>query len=236
MADTIKQRHGVGTGRAGSRHGHPGWCRRNRRRARLPPALEGLDDDHAPAAARPRRSWLRWYHRFSRFNDRRHREQRTGAGHIGLAAGAREPAVVSHAVKALQQHVQREAPDEFIRGQCHRPIAPGSVASIILVAERDAAFVERDLVFSENPRTVISSTKRWRSALSATGETGWFMAGSAWLNGAPCSKPAVRPLNPCDPFEVAPHHHHKHHLPRSGFALRRLSYARRRPKLFSKSE
>ena len=46
--------------------------------------------------------------------------------------------------EAFRQHVQQEAPDELIRGQRHRAIAFGAVTAIILVAEGDAGFVERD--------------------------------------------------------------------------------------------
>jgi hypothetical protein len=106
--------------------------------------LEGLDDDHASAAARTRRSRLRWFDRFRRLGYRRHREQRTGAGDIGLAAGGQEQAIVPNAVKALRQYVQQEAPDEFVCGERHRAIARSPVAAIILVPEGDAAFVERD--------------------------------------------------------------------------------------------
>ena len=99
MADAIRQRHGVGTGRAGSWRHRPGWCGTNRRCARLHPALEGFDDDHAPAATRTRRPRLRQFDWFCRIVYLRHREQRTGACDIGLAAGAREQAIVPNAVK-----------------------------------------------------------------------------------------------------------------------------------------
>jgi hypothetical protein len=75
MAAAIRQRHGVGAGRAGSWRHAPGWFGRSRRRTRLGPALEGLDDDHAPAAARTGRPGVGWFDRFSRFNVRRHCEE-----------------------------------------------------------------------------------------------------------------------------------------------------------------
>src|SRR5271166_5745473 len=139
LAEATWQRHGMGVSRAGSRRHRPGWCGTNWRRARLHPVLEG-----ASAAARTRRSRLRWFDRFSRLNYRGHREQRTGVCDIDLAAGAGEQAVVSNAVETLRQYVQHEAPDEFTGGQRHRAIALGTVAAIILVAEGDAAFIERD--------------------------------------------------------------------------------------------
>ena len=38
-------------------------------------------------------------------------------------------------------------------------------------------------VVPENLRTVISSTKHWRSLLAAAEETGLFMEGYSWLKG-----------------------------------------------------
>ena len=140
----MRQRHSVGVGHAGSWRHRPGGCGTNWRRARLRPALEGFDDDHASAAARTRRPRLRWFNRFIWLCWRRHREELPGACDIGLAAGAREQAIVPNAVKTLRQYVQHEAPDEFICGQRHRAMALDTVAAIILVVERDATFVERD--------------------------------------------------------------------------------------------
>ena len=57
----------------------------------------------------------RWFDRFSRLDCRRHREQFAGAGDIGLAAGAREQAIVPDAVEALRQDVEQEAADELVR-------------------------------------------------------------------------------------------------------------------------
>ena len=46
--------------RAKSRGDAPGWCGRLGWRAGLPPSPEGLDNDHAPAAAGTRREVIEW--------------------------------------------------------------------------------------------------------------------------------------------------------------------------------
>ena len=58
FADATARRHGVGMKRAGSRR-RPGCCGSARRRPRLHPTFEGLDDAHAPAAARTGRELIR---------------------------------------------------------------------------------------------------------------------------------------------------------------------------------
>ena len=110
----------------------------------MAPALEGVDDDHAPAAARTRGWLIGWFDRFSRLNGRRCSEQLPDAGDISLTACAREQAVVPNAVEALRQDVQQEASDEFIGGKRHRAIAFGAVTAIVLVVKGDAPVVERD--------------------------------------------------------------------------------------------
>ena len=51
---------------------------------------------------------------------------------------------MTDAVEALRKNVEQEAADEFVRAQCHGALAIGTIAAIILVAERDTMFVERD--------------------------------------------------------------------------------------------
>ena len=51
---------------------------------------------------------------------------------------------MTDAVEALRKNVEQEAADEFIGAQCHGALAIGAIAAIILVAERDTMFVERD--------------------------------------------------------------------------------------------
>jgi hypothetical protein len=50
LAVTMVLRHEISASRAGRRGDAPGWCGRLGWRTGLPPSLEGLDDDHAPAA------------------------------------------------------------------------------------------------------------------------------------------------------------------------------------------
>ena len=52
-------------------------------RAGLPPSLEGLDDEHAPAAAGTRREMIEWLWRFHRLRRRRDGKQLAGAGNTG---------------------------------------------------------------------------------------------------------------------------------------------------------
>src|SRR5258707_13240437 len=112
--------------RAGSRRHRPGWCRTNRRRARLHPTLEDLDDDHAPATARTGWSWIGWFDRFSRLNCPRHREQLPDAGDNCLAAGAGEPAVGSNAGEARREDGQQGTADELLGAEPRRAITPGA--------------------------------------------------------------------------------------------------------------
>ncbi len=51
------------------------------------------------------------------------------------------------------------------------------------------------LGLSENPRTFMSSIKRWRSGLPAAGEMGLFMGGSSWLKEAETLSPPRAALN-----------------------------------------
>jgi hypothetical protein len=51
LAVTVVLRREMSASRAGSRGDAPGWCGRLGWRTGLPPSLEALDDDHAPAAA-----------------------------------------------------------------------------------------------------------------------------------------------------------------------------------------
>jgi len=144
MADAFWQRLDAEMSRAGSWRHRPGWCRRNRWRTRLHPALEGLDDEHAPAAAGTGRPWIWRLDRLNARDWRWHRKQSPGAGDVGLAAGAGEQAVVADAMEALRQNVEQEAPDEFIGAERHHTITVSAVAAIILVAEGHAVFIERD--------------------------------------------------------------------------------------------
>ena len=51
---------------------------------------------------------------------------------------------MTDAVEALRKNVEQEAADEFVGAQCHGALAIGAITAIILVAERDTMFVERD--------------------------------------------------------------------------------------------
>ena len=76
----------------------PGCCGR---RARLHPAFEGLDDAHAPAAARTGRELSgRLFGLNGFWRRRRYGQQFADAGDVGLACRAREQSVMPDAVEA----------------------------------------------------------------------------------------------------------------------------------------
>ena len=111
----------------------------------LPPALEGLDDDHASAAAGAWRAEVVRFvwscrHRAAAATASSSRAQREA----GLAGGAGEQAVVPDAMEAARQDVEQEAADELVGRQRHDLLPVGAVAAIVLVAEGDAGLVEGD--------------------------------------------------------------------------------------------
>src|SRR5260370_11638232 len=90
-------------------------------------ALEGLDDDHAAAAARAR---MRGRLRFGVASAAgiagfevccRRVEQLTRLRDVVGASAVREEAVVADAMKAAGQDVDQEAADEILRWQGHYP-------------------------------------------------------------------------------------------------------------------
>src|SRR5262245_23245721 len=99
---------------------------------RLAAAREGLDDDHAAAAAG---TWVSQRARpvvgrcgiagLRRFRVGRYGEQLAGAGNVGGTVAVGEQSVVADAVKAPGQHVQEEAPDELVGGERHRLVSSG---------------------------------------------------------------------------------------------------------------
>src|SRR5438309_12034947 len=104
-------------------------------------ALEGLDDDHAPAAA-----WARMRER-PRFSVASaagiarldmcgpHVEQLTRLRDVVGASAVGEEAVVADAMEAAGQHVDQEAADELVDGKRHHlgPVAP--VGAVVLPPE-----------------------------------------------------------------------------------------------------
>jgi hypothetical protein len=81
--------------------------------------------------------------RLDRFHHRWRREQFPGPCNVGPAFGAGEQAIVADAVKTLRQDVQQKAPNELVRSQGHDPVALGTVAAIVLLAEGHATLIER---------------------------------------------------------------------------------------------
>src|SRR6266536_6610644 len=95
-------------------------------------ALEGLDDDHASAAAR---TWMRERGRLSAITGicigglilrNRRVEQLAYPPEVVDAGAVGEQAVVADAMEPAWQHVDQEAADELVGGEGHElpPLAP----------------------------------------------------------------------------------------------------------------
>src|SRR5579864_9102454 len=108
-----------------------------RRRARLHPAVEGLDDAHAATAAGTGWSLIGRLDCFDGIGRRRHGEQFARVFEAGLAGGAGEQAVMADAMEAARQYVERETTNELVRSKRHDLLAVSAVAAIVLVAEGD---------------------------------------------------------------------------------------------------
>src|SRR5215472_14089198 len=155
--------------------------------AGLAAGFEGLDDDHAPAAAgasipvfvvatifgvitrRARRSWLGYG------------EEPAGQCNVVGPAGIGEEAVVTDAMKSVGQDMDQEAADELVGIERHKLIASVALGSVILPFERDARAVEGD-------ETAVGNSNSVRVA----GQVGEHSAGSA-----------KRPLGIDHPFDLA---------------------------------
>ena len=99
---------------------------------------EGLDDEHAPAAARTGTrvhagligvSGLRF---LRLLGARRHGEQLADARDVVGAIAIGEKPIVADAMEPFRQDVHQEAPDELVRVQRHRHVPARSVDPIIL--------------------------------------------------------------------------------------------------------
>jgi hypothetical protein len=115
------------------------------RRARLHPAFEGLDDAHAPAAART--GWElsgRLFGLNGFWRRRRCGQQFADAGDVGLACRAREQSVMPDAVEAVRQNMQQKAAHELVGIERHHLLALRAAAAVILVAECHPGLVEGD--------------------------------------------------------------------------------------------
>ena len=111
---------------------------------------EGLDDNHAAAAAAAR---TRQHAGFvsgcglgglGRFRAGRDGEQLACPCDVGGAIAVGEQSVVADAVQALGQHVRQEAANELVGWQRDGVIAARSLDPVILPLERDAGLVGSD--------------------------------------------------------------------------------------------
>jgi len=110
----------------------------------LPPALEHFDDDHASTAA-----WA-WRPDVGRFVVRLVRGRRGSVEELARTSDARpsrtagEQAVMPDAVEATRQDMEQETADELVDRERHDLLPIAAVTAVILVAEGDVRFVERD--------------------------------------------------------------------------------------------
>src|SRR6516164_7576122 len=146
-----------------ARHWAPPW---------LAAAREGLDHDHAGAAAWARarqhtegvRRDIRLLWWVSRRDDM---EQCAGCRDVLRAVGVGKEPIVADAVEALGQHVHQEAPDKLMRVKPHGLPAARAVDAIVLPTERDAGLV------SGNEAAV-----RDGDTMRVTGEIAQYLLGS----------------------------------------------------------
>src|SRR6266481_8888561 len=122
----------------------------------LLPPQEGLDDEHAAAAARAGMLWCFRLFGLSACRslgvgrldgvdrDEWHCEQLADTGDILGAGLAGEQTVVADAMKALWQYMHQEAADELGGIERHHLVSPGAFAAVILPLEGDAVVIERD--------------------------------------------------------------------------------------------
>jgi hypothetical protein len=134
----------VSASRAGSRRAAPGWCGCVRWRAWLPPSPEGLDDDHAAAAAGTGWEPIEWLWHFDRLRRRCHRKRFAGSRYMCLAGGTGEQAVMANAVEAMWQDMEQEAADELVRRERRDTLSLRTIAAVVFVAEGDARRTQSD--------------------------------------------------------------------------------------------
>ena len=115
-------------------------------------ALEGLDDDHASAAAGAWSCWGRWFGSlavfpvisFGRGLGDGHVEEFTGAGDVADTAAVCGQPIVSDAVEAARQYVNEEASDELVGGERHGFVSLAPFGAVILPFEGDIGAIEGD--------------------------------------------------------------------------------------------
>ena len=110
--------------------------------------LEGLDHEHAAAAAGTR--LCQWLRRRRIDLDRRFGRGRCQSQEFTRpcdrlgAVWAGEQAVVADAVEAFGQHVNEKAADELANVERHRRISAGAFDPVVLDLERNAPLVDCD--------------------------------------------------------------------------------------------
>ena len=116
----------------------------DRGRAGMTLSFEGLDDDHASAAAGAWRTCIGGLFREIGLGRRGDGQKHADAVEAGFAARGGKQAIMPDAVEAARQEVNQEAADELVGRQRHDLLALGAVAAIVLVTERHAVLVKGD--------------------------------------------------------------------------------------------
>ena len=125
-------------------------CRSRRLRSCSPPpaaSLEGLDNEHAAAAAGAETDRHRSRKRFGLACIlplgcwSRQGEQRAYRGEVIRAGAAGQKPVMADAVEALGQHMDQEAADELGRLKCDGLVAARSLDAVVLVCKGDRFFL-----------------------------------------------------------------------------------------------
>jgi hypothetical protein len=115
--------------------------------SRLAASCEGLDDDHAAAAAA---TWTRQHagsvgcgglERLGRFRAGRYGKQLARPCDVGGAIAVGEQSVMADAVQALGQYVRQKAANELVGWQGHGLVPVRALDAVILPLERDAGLV-----------------------------------------------------------------------------------------------
>ena len=108
----------------------------------MPPALEGLDNDHMAAAAWAWRAQVHQLLGAGFFRLGCDVKQITSKGQAGLATGAGEQAIMPDPMEAARQDMGQEPPDELVSGDSHDALAISPILAVILVAQGDVGPIE----------------------------------------------------------------------------------------------
>src|SRR5258707_655805 len=120
----------------------------NRRCADRSAALEYVDDDHRRTAVPANEGWRRrdcdYVVGTAADTGRRDAQQLAYLREVLAPRGVRQQTVMAYAMQAAGQYVQQEPAHELICLERHGLVACASVNAVVLPAEGNAVFTERD--------------------------------------------------------------------------------------------